>query len=105
MFISHLIEIVGATNVLTERFDCQIYDSDWTKLPGDATIVVSMPGYKDEERKVRLNARVDLEVALSKKSRGGSRPGSGSGSGGGGGGSGGPLGDNPIDPFAPKKNK
>ncbi len=75
------------------------------KADRDATIVVSMPGYKDEERKVRLNARVDLEVALSKKSRGGSRPGGGSGSGGGGGGSGGPLGDNPIDPFAPKKNK
>ena len=70
------------------------------RADAEAEIEISLSGYKDEQRKVRLNAQVDLEVALSKKSRGGgggsSKPGSGSSGGGG-------MGDDVMDPFAKKK--
>jgi|JI10StandDraft_1071094.scaffolds.fasta_scaffold37935_4 serine/threonine protein kinase len=71
------------------------------KSDADAQIEISLPGYKVETRTVRPNGSVDIEVALTKKSR---RPGSGSGSGSSDSG-GSTVGDDMMDPFAKKKTK
>jgi eukaryotic-like serine/threonine-protein kinase len=75
------------------------------KVDADASIEISMPGYKDEERTIRLSSTVDLEVPLTKKSRtpGGHK--SGSGSAGSGSNEPGGHGDDMMDPFAAKKKK
>ena len=72
------------------------------KKDADAEIEISLPGYLDEDRTVRLNGKVDLEVALKKKPRG-NKPGRGSGSSDTGGGAVG--GDDGMDPFANDKKK
>ena len=69
---------------------------------GESTIEISLPGYHDEERTISLSGKVDLEVALKKKSRGKSGRGSGSSTDSGGGTG---VGDDVLDPFANDKKK
>ena len=62
----------------------------------EATLLLDLPGYASEERTVKINANVDLEVALKKK--GAARPGGGARSSGSD-----KVGDDPMDPFAPRR--
>ncbi len=57
----------------------------------EVPLILDLPGYESTERKVKLNAKVDLEVAMKKKVRGGAARGGGAA----------PSGGAP-DPFAPR---
>jgi len=76
------------------------------KQDDDAVIEISLPGYVDEDRTVKLNGKVDLEIALKKKKSGSSgktghgSSGSNTGVGGGSG-----HGDDVMDPFAADDKK
>jgi FAD/FMN-containing dehydrogenase len=64
-FIAELVKLLGQSHVLTERFDCQAYDSDWTKIPGDAHLVARPGSTAEVSQVLALCSRYQVAVVPS----------------------------------------